>query len=92
MTRAVFLVFTLIDLSTGSPARDPAAYRLSRPQHEVTLEECEMALAGKRVLKPGLNMVVDAVKGWEPTVEERWANGGQPVDMVLTCEERDVEE
>jgi hypothetical protein len=88
--RAVFIMVTAVFVSTGRPVAEPVPFRISDPpQHPMTLEECRLALDGQRLNDHELQQLVDVVKYVEKQLEMNSTAKGIPIDVTLSCEERE---
>ena len=97
--RGVFLVIAFLHVPTGAPVKDPVSWRFLG----MTLGECVALLDAEKKYDTGFIVQEDGsdqsfrktiVHHWrkmERDIEENWAKSGDSVDVVLSCEEREVQ-
>jgi hypothetical protein len=97
--RGVFIVVAFLHIPTGEPVKDPISWRFQG----VSLSECTALLDAEKKYDSGFVVQDDGsdagfnktvVHRWrmmERDIEENWTKSGSAVDVVLSCEERDVQ-
>jgi len=97
--RGVFIVIAFLQVRTGEPVKDPISWRF----RGVSLGECAALLRAEKEYDTGFivqddgsdesfrKTVVHRWRKMERDIEESWAKSGAAVDVVLSCEERDVQ-
>ena len=97
--RGVFLVIAFLHVPTGEPVKDPVSWRF----RGVTLGECVALLDAEKGYDTGFvvndngadqsfhKTIVHRWRKMERDIEENWAKSGDSVDVVLSCEEREVQ-
>ena len=97
--RSVFIVIAFLQVPTGEPVKDPISWRF----RGVDLSECMALLNAEKEYDTGFVVQDDGsdesfrktiVHRWrkmERDIEQNWRKSGAFVDVVLSCEEREVQ-
>jgi hypothetical protein len=97
--RGIYIVIAFLHVPTGEPVKDPISWRF----RGVSLSECAALLSAEKKYDMAFIVQDDGsdatfrrtiVHRWrkmERDIEENWATSGSSVDVVLSCEEREVQ-